>query len=468
MGLEGQAIGFGALLMILVTALLASMACNDLDARARRFALISFTAHIVCSFGQWFVMLFYYDGGGGDFAGYQAWGALLARLMGTDPVRYLPEIVKLGLHMEAALPFNITGEGTSTATMSAIAGVLMTFTGPTLINICLVAAFFSWFGQVCLYRVAREELPEADHLPALVGILLVPSVCFWGGGYTKESFVLGFFGILVRSASRALRHYRASSFFGIAVGGLGIAMLKPYTLFAFIVAVAAFIYAVRARRDATDFRFRPGSLLLAFTIAVGGLVAMGQVFPQFAAGNVAETVAVNQENWAAMHETGDAGGSAVDIGDGGARSLPAQVAFVPLAFINSFFRPALFEARGAPMLGAAVESTLLTIAVLSLLGAETRKMAMQAILHTPVLVFSVVFCVTFGVGVGLATPNLGTLSRYRAPMMPFYVTAVLILRERSRAAKQVAALRPARLVRPLRSPAARLEERPAGSASSGA
>jgi len=34
---------------------------------------------------------------------------------------------------------------------------------------------------------------------------------------------------------------------------------------------------------------------------------------------------------------------------------------------------------------------------------------------------------TFSVAVGLATTNLGTLSRYRMPMMPFYVTFILLL-----------------------------------------
>jgi hypothetical protein len=42
------------------------------------------------------------------------------------------------------------------------------------------------------------------------------------------------------------------------------------------------------------------------------------------------------------------------------------------------------------------------------------------------------FCATFtlalALGTGLATTNLGTLSRYRAPMMPFFFTLLLVLR----------------------------------------
>ena len=54
----------------------------------------------------------------------------------------------------------------------------------------------------------------------------------------------------------------------------------------------------------------------------------------------------------------------------------------------------------------------------------------RAILQTPVLLFSLVFVIVFGVAVGLVTTNMGTLSRYRLPLMPFYVTLVLALDRR--------------------------------------
>ena len=46
---------------------------------------------------------------------------------------------------------------------------------------------------------------------------------------------------------------------------------------------------------------------------------------------------------------------------------------------------------------------------------------------TPFLVFCLVFVITFGLAVGLASTNLGTLSRYRAPLLPFFAVLLLVL-----------------------------------------
>ena len=70
--------------------------------------------------------------------------------------------------------------------------------------------------------------------------------------------------------------------------------------------------------------------------------------------------------------------------------------------------------------------------LLQLVFGKTRALVPGIVARSPFLFSAVVFCGVFGLGVGLATANLGTMSRYRAPMMPFYVTTLLILRQRGR------------------------------------
>jgi len=45
----------------------------------------------------------------------------------------------------------------------------------------------------------------------------------------------------------------------------------------------------------------------------------------------------------------------------------------------------------------------------------------------------VFFVLVLALGTGLSTANLGTLSRYRAPMMPFFLLLLIILREPEKA-----------------------------------
>lgn len=120
------------------------------------------------------------------------------------------------------------------------------------------------------------------------------------------------------------------------------------------------------------------------------------------------------------------------LGSGEARTGWGQLKFAPLAVTNAFFRPIVFEARNGPMLGAALENTVFTIFLLQLVFGKTRALVPGIVARSPFLFSAVVFCGVFGLGVGLATANLGTMSRYRAPMMPFYVTTLLILRQRGR------------------------------------
>jgi hypothetical protein len=199
-----------------------------------------------------------------------------------------------------------------------------------------------------------------------------------------------------------------------------------------------------AWRKVGAIRIRPAYLVVAAAVSVGGIAAMGSLFPEYSAGNVAETMAYTQEVWKQGADRGYAGGSSIDIGSGEAKTIPEQLKFVPLALVNALFRPVVVEAKNAPAMGGAVENALLLLAVLSLLVGAARSAVRAALFRTPMLLSSAVFVVVFAAGVGLATSNLGTLSRYRMPMMPFYVTTVLVLLRRSREAGAQTAM-PSRL-----------------------
>jgi hypothetical protein len=428
------------LLVILVGTIAAVVVIGGLDVRERWYAMLAFAAHVVCSFAQWAIVEFYY--GISDVHGYQDEGAQLARLLDYDFAHFAPEVLKLALHMGNALPFEAFGDGSSTGTMSAFAGFCSFVAGSSPIALYLLVSWFSWFGLLCWYRIARAELEPGDRKAAAIGFLGVPSVVFWSAGFVKEAFVVGFFGVLGLSTYRLLRGGGIPYLFGVILGGVGIAMLKPYTLFGYVIAVPVFIYAQRAWRGGGPIRIHPAYLLLAGALSVGGVAAMGSLFPEYSTGRVAETMAYTQEVWQQGADRGVAGGSSIDIGSGEAKTIPQQLKFVPLALVNSLFRPVVFEARNAPAMGGAIENGLLLLAVLYLLaGGATRKVVRETLLRSPLLLSGIVFVFVFATGVGLATSNLGSLSRYRMPMMPFYVTPVLVLLRRSREASARATVR---------------------------
>jgi hypothetical protein len=73
-----------------------------------------------------------------------------------------------------------------------------------------------------------------------------------------------------------------------------------------------------------------------------------------------------------------------------------------------------------------VETLVITILVFRLVRNNPAGLV-QRVRQSPALMFCAVFVMTFGVAVGLSTLNLGTLSRYRIPMMPFFFVLLLVL-----------------------------------------
>jgi hypothetical protein len=133
------------------------------------------------------------------------------------------------------------------------------------------------------------------------------------------------------------------------------------------------------------------------------------------------------------------GGSNVDFGRGGEQTVRGQLRYVPLALMNMLFRPSLVDVRNGAMLLAAVELTFIFALFVRIALAPRRKTVLAIIRRTPLLLASLTFVLIFSVGVGLATTNLGTLSRYRTPMMPFYVAFAVLLHRRLVAAPAAAA-----------------------------
>lgn len=107
------------------------------------------------------------------------------------------------------------------------------------------------------------------------------------------------------------------------------------------------------------------------------------------------------------------------------------MAYAPLALFTSLFRPLAFEARNFLMAINAIETTLLIAYAIRFLLRESLAKAAARIRNSPLLMFCLTFVVSLGIAVGLATTNLGTLSRYRMPLVPFFATLLLVISARS-------------------------------------
>lgn len=396
----------------------------------RVYLAAGFVAHEIAALG----MLWFYSAYSGDMDGYETSARNIARLLRADFAQWAPEVMHLIAHQDSRLFIIGMSQVPTTAAAHGWGGIAQFISGgDSLAAACLVVSAFSFLSKGLLFAVVRELVPPSRRAVAAYGTMFVPSVLFWTSGLIKEAFAMIGLGLLVYGLHRTFSRRRFLLLPIAVLGAVIIASVKPYVLFPITIAFAAWIFAARSRRQ-LSFVY----IGVAIVVALIGIVALGQLFPEFGIEKVGDALTAQR------HASEMSGGGSFVGGEANEaqvdRSAVGQLAFLPLALVNVLLRPFLFEARSAPQLGAALENTALFLLVISLVHRHRLRDIQRMIMGTPVVLASGVFALTLAAAVGLSSENLGTLSRYRVPLMPAYVSAVLILRQRLREKDGIGAL----------------------------
>lgn len=406
----------GAVGLLIVRAL-----SNSWSSRERAIAGFALLAHIAAAVAQEIIYRYVY--GGGDMMVYQWYGAHIADLIVASPGEYLPEALKLLFQQEHALPFRVIGSGSSTGSMSGLASLLTVVVGNELYVMGAVVGVASAVGLVMIHDDLRTELPTHLHARTAFALMLLPSVVFWTSALLKESVIMLPIALTTRGIVDVVRRRRLARGVALAtIGGVGIALFKPYILAGFFAAFPAFYLAHRASVQNVPFRISPSKSILAGVGAAVFLVAFGRLFEQYDVADLGAQLSIEQQNTLRA-----AGGSTYQLVTTDSTSLASQLAFTPIAIFTTLFRPLIFEAHNAQALANALEATVLF--VLFARGTVRRRLGsvVRFILDRPVLVLTQSYALVIAVGVGLATTNLGTLSRYRVPMYAHFAVVCVLL-----------------------------------------
>lgn len=411
------------LLFSLVTVLVGTIVMTTHLHRYRRIEgqllMISFGAHITAAVAQVWVSRYYYHGIA-DMLSYYLGGLSLTGAMSRDFGGVAPEVVRLILQLPSHPGVQVVGSGTSTGTMAGLASMILLVVNDSVYATCIVIGFASFSGKLAIYTVFREVWPERYHTRLLTATMLVPTVVFWSCGITKEAFALTGLGYMFLGLHRVIGH-RPRWAIVVALGGLMVGLVKAYILLPFVVGGSLWFYWTRAMPADGDLKIKPVYLFLGAFAAIFGVLALGWMFPRFAITTVSHEAARLQGVGPTVE-----GGSNYSIGDERAQSVVGQLTFAPFALLTALFRPTIFDVRNAMMFLNSIEASTITALVLWTLWTRRWAWMWRMVIRSPTMMFCFVFTIILGMGVGLSSMNLGTLSRYRMPMMPFYVALVLV------------------------------------------
>ena len=283
----------------------------------------------------------------------------------------------------------------------------------------LYLSLFCFIACWTLVRTLAEVFPETPAGAALVGFLAWPMVVYWSAGITKESLVLGSAAGLVAMVVQWLYGHRRLSLGSIiGFGILAVLQFKMRYFFAALLFAALGGLTVLRVLQQLGGGQRRWVLVVVFAAAVGtGAWVGSEVSVVFQLNRITLQLLRNYNQLSRESE-----GRPRIVFSEFRPTTESAVRNAPQAAWEALSRPWFWE--GGLQYRAAGAENLLLLAVLAVAVVATVRGQPGRLPFAVVLVF-VFYCLALAVLLGLSTPNLGTLNRYRAALLPFVLWLAL-------------------------------------------
>jgi len=375
-----------------------------------KLILIAGIVKILAAYTFAVVVLTYYAGNN-DTVGYHAVGAQIARQLRADAFG--------GLQI---YPFWLLF-GSNTNREFNLSGWIHLFGMNSYLASSLLFACLGFVGQVLLYKAFRRIYPQPQiRLWWRFGILFMPSVTYWSAGMLKDPAGLLGLGCAVYGLQRFLEQRTWRFALTAIIGFYLLFLFRLETILALSVALVPWLFSImRLQTPATPVIRRLAQTRLV-PIALLALLSFVTIFAlayetRFTLATLPTALAHQNSGYVGNQSTVRLTYSASWLG---------LVESVPGALVLVLFRPFPWEAHGIPALLASLEN----VAIFALLirgVTSVRLSTLKRIVRAPLFATSLLFVILFGVALGASTPNLGTLSRLRMPMIPFLVCVLVVM-----------------------------------------
>lgn len=321
----------------------------------------------------------------------------------------------------------------STYLVVKLAAITNLFCFDSYLSNAFIFAALSFIGIWRLYKMLLEIFPEKKQILAW-SFLFIPSVFFWGSGILKDNVACGFLGIFITSFYYLfiVRRQLFKNLVLLLVSTYVIGIIKSYILLAAIPAMFVWLYLnFRGEIKSSVLKALATPILLVFIFGAGygTLQIAGSSFNKFSIDNAQEK-AEDMQRWHTYRV------EVLKGGDGSSYNL-GKVDFTPIGILTkipaainvALFRPYLWEAGNIVVLLSAIESSIFLIITIRFLFLFAINMSagFNYLSKNPIIYFMFVFSFIFAFSVGFTSFNFGALSRYRIPLLPFYVSAILLV-----------------------------------------
>lgn len=292
--------------------------------------------------------------------------------------------------------------------------------GSALLNGCYLS-LFSFVGSWELVRQIRRQWLASAPGSALVSFLLWPTVVYWTSGLTKESLLVGS-GALVLALCIRLA-YAANVHRPLRLGAGLLAAVVLHFKMRYFFAVMLFgclagLGLVRVVQQLGGARSRLVQAILIGAVLIGGAWAASEISPVFRANKFTSQL---QRNYSDLLKT-SRGRPHLEY----PTLQPTTESVVlnsPRAVFNTLVRPWPWEGSSVLYVLAGLENLGVLLAVAVAVAGVLRGQPGQ--LPFGLVLALLLYCLLLAALLGLTTPNLGTLNRYRVTFLPFLLLLLL-------------------------------------------
>jgi len=406
----------------------------------RKYFLPALTVRIVGALAVGFVYQFYYEGG--DTYNFHTHGSRhIWNAFWDSPEKgirlFLNDRSLSGIYSAVKeIPFYFDSQSFNVIRLAFIFDL---FTFSSYSGTAVLFALLSFFGSWLFFLAFYERFPQV-HGQLAFAAFFIPSVFFWGSGLLKDTITTACLGIAVYEIHRIfiMKRIRIGGAL-LLIGALcGLYSIKIYILLNFLPVAILWIFFLNFNQIKSGMA---KAVLLPFVISVAlllsywSMIKVGEDSEQYKLANIGKTAKITAYD--IRYYSGRDAGSGYSLGelDG---SITSMLALAPQALNVSLFRPFLWEVNNPLMLLSAVEALavlLITVYVLVVSGPKIFRLAID-----PTVMFCLAFSLSFAFAVGVSTYNFGTLARYKIPLLPFYLVAMILIHHYSKRERKLAVL----------------------------
>ncbi|MEO9485812.1 MAG: hypothetical protein ABJG47_20310 [Ekhidna sp.] len=392
--------------------------------------LSAFLLHCLGSIFITLIYSYYYKGG--DTTAYFNDARLLHKVFWNNPVTALDIFFSSSKTLLVNHPYIYNSfrfvASPDTFMVVKICFVLQFFSFNLILPTALLFGFLSFYASWKFYLIACRFYP---HLAKILTIpfFFIPGVHVWGSGIFKDTISLALIYFILISIIELKRTGHTFTLVKFIILIYLLFVIKIYILMTLLLGFSCYFIAgnlKKVRNVALKTLAAPALITLGVLGFFFSFKYIGDNSKRgiYSMDQILERAEIVSSYLGYVSEKSD--GSSYNLGIE-SFTIPNLASKMPAAINVTLFRPYFWEVRNPLMLAAALESLLIFFFTLYVIYKVGLVNFFSNTIRSPIIFSMLVYCFSFAFAIGITSSNFGTLTRYKIPIIPFYVIALILI-----------------------------------------